>query len=51
VGPRLGFGLQLELSPIAGVFVSTGLQLQGGAALRFAAELMLGLQLRTYLLE
>lgn len=51
VGPRLGFGVQYELSPIAGVYAGLAGQVGLGGTLRFDLELCLGLQLRTYLLE
>ncbi|MBI3183900.1 MAG: hypothetical protein HYZ28_17320 [Myxococcales bacterium] len=50
-GPRVGFGLQYELSPLAGIFTGLAAQLGFGGALRFDAELIVGLQFRSYLLE
>lgn len=51
VGPRVGFGTQLELSEVAGLFLGVAAQFGFGRAIRFDAELVLGLQLRSYLLE
>ncbi|MHB8873380.1 MAG: hypothetical protein ACYC8T_06805 [Myxococcaceae bacterium] len=51
VGPRVGFGVQYELSPIVGVYAGLAAQVGLGQALRFDGELCLGLQLRSYLLE
>lgn len=51
VGPRVGFGLQYELSPVIGLFGGVGLQLGFGEELRFLAGFNLGLQFRTYWLE
>lgn len=51
LGPRVGFGAQLELSPLVGLYAGLAAQLGFGAVLRFDAELVLGLQLRSYLLE
>lgn len=51
VGPRVGFGLQYELSPLVGLFAGLAAQLGFGAAFRFDVELIGGLQLRSYLLE
>lgn len=50
-GPRVGFGVQYELSPVVGVFAGAALQFGLGQAIRFDAELVSGLQLRTYVLE
>lgn len=51
VGPRAGLGVQYELSPTVGTFALLAADLGYGAALRFTAEVSVGLQLRTYLLE
>jgi hypothetical protein len=51
VGPRVGFGLQYELSPVVGLYGGVGLQLGFGQEIRFLAGLNLGLQFRTYWLE
>src|SRR6185436_15429633 len=57
-GPRVALGLQHELNSLAGVFATIGAQLGFGWApersamvLVFRAELMLGFQLRSFLLE
>jgi len=50
-GPRVGVGVQYELSSIAGIFATLGAQLGFGWALVFRAELMIGFQLRSFLLE
>lgn len=52
IGPRVAFGVQYELSEVIGVFAVAGVQL--GVAprgIRFGAEVLIGLQFRTYLLE
>lgn len=51
VGPRIGFGGQYEISQVAGIYAALGAQLGFGTTLRFGVELVLGLQLRSYLLE
>jgi hypothetical protein len=50
-GPRFGFGVQYELSGVAGVFATLAAQLGFGSGLVFRAELMIGVQLRSFLLE
>ena len=50
-GPRLGGGVQYELSSLAGLYAGFALQLGFGQGLLFSAELTAGLQLRSYLLE
>lgn len=51
LGLRLGLGVQYEVLPVMGVFAVAGLQGGGGAGLRLSFELLLGVQLRTYLFE
>lgn len=51
IGPRVGFGIQYELSPVIGVFGLIAAQFGGGTSLRFGAEGMIGVQFRTYVLE
>jgi len=51
IGPRVAFGVQYELSPVIGVYALIGAQFGGGAALRFGAEMMIGVQFRSYLFE
>jgi len=51
VGPRMGVGLQWELTPVIGVYSAFGLQLGFANGLRIGAELLAGLQFRSYLLE
>jgi hypothetical protein len=51
VGPRLGFGVQYEFSPLVGAYAGIGGQVALGQTLRFDFELCLGLQVRTYILE
>lgn len=51
VGPRIGFGAQYELSSIVGLYLGAGAQLAFGTGLRFSADLVAGLQFRSYLLE
>lgn len=50
-GPRIGFGLQYELSPVLGAYAGLVGELGFGAGLRFSAQLVAGVQLRSYLLE
>lgn len=50
-GPRVGIGIQYEITSIWGVFVATGVQIGVGAGLRFSFDAMAGMQIRTYLLE
>lgn len=50
-GPRLGIGLQYELSSLAGIFATLGAFIGFGSVLMWRAELMLGVQLRSFLLE
>jgi hypothetical protein len=51
IGPRVGAGVQFELSPIAGLFVGGAVNLGFGNGLLLSGELIAGLQLRSYLLE
>lgn len=51
IGPRVGIGLQLDFLPVAGAFAVLGAQIGFGDGIRYGAELMLGFQLRTYVLE
>lgn len=50
-GPRIGGGVQYELSSLLGVYAGFALQLGFGTGLLFSAELIAGIQLRSYLLE
>jgi hypothetical protein len=49
LGLRLGLGVQFEVLPVLGVFAVAGVQGGGGAGLRLAGELLLGVQVRSYL--
>jgi hypothetical protein len=51
LGPRIGFGVQYELSPLFGVYAGLAAQIGFGQAIRFDGELIGGIQLRSYLLE
>ena len=56
VGPRIAIGLMHELSSVAGVFATLGTQLGLGSngvglTIAFRAELAIGVQLRSFLLE
>ncbi len=51
LGPRIGFGVQYELTSILGVFASAAAQLGYGNAFRIDVDALIGLQLRSYLLE
>lgn len=48
---RAGAGAQVELSPVAGLFLAAGGEVGGGNGFHFAADLTLGIELRTYLFE
>ncbi len=50
-GPRFGLGVQYELSSLAGVFTSLGATIGFGTLLMWRAELLVGVQLRSFLLE
>ncbi len=50
-GPRIGAGLQVELTSVVGLYVGAAGQAGFGGGLRFSGELCAGLQLRSYLLE
>jgi hypothetical protein len=50
-GPRLGVGVQYELAPVAGVFLAGGAEVGGGNGFHYGADIALGFELRTYLLE
>jgi hypothetical protein len=50
-GPRIGGGVQYELSSLIGVYAGFALQLGFGTGILFSAELITGVQLRSYLLE
>lgn len=52
IGPRIAFGVQYEFTSIIGAFASAGMQFGvGPAGIRLGFEAMIGLQLRSYLLE
>jgi hypothetical protein len=51
VGPRMGIGVQWELTQVIGVYTAFGLQLGFGSGLRIGGELLVGVQFRSYLLE
>ncbi len=52
IGPRFAFGVQYELLDVIGAFASAGVQFGvGPTGARFAGELTVGLQFRTYLFE
>jgi hypothetical protein len=48
---RVGAGVIWDFSPIAGVFAAAGVEVGGGNGFHFAADLVGGIELRTYLLE
>ncbi|MBX5480364.1 MAG: hypothetical protein IRZ16_00745 [Myxococcaceae bacterium] len=50
-GARVGMGVQYELSPLIGTYTGLASQIGFGNGLRFDAELLVGIQLRSYLLE
>lgn len=51
IGPQLAVGLQYELLPVVGVYTSVGTHFGLGSGARFLAEVSVGFQFRTYLLE
>ncbi len=51
LGARVGFGVQYDFADIAGVYAAVAAQLGGLLHLRFSAEVVVGLQFRTYLFE
>ena len=51
VGPRVGVGVQLDFLPIIGTYAVLGGQIGFGDGLRYGAELTIGFQFRSYLLE
>lgn len=51
VGPEIGFGVQYELSSVVGIFSTVRAKFGFGQGLRLGAELLVGLQVRTYVLE
>ncbi len=50
-GARVAFGVQYDVSPIAGLYALAGAQLGLGAALRLSFEVMVGVQFRTYVFD
>ncbi|MBE2254252.1 MAG: hypothetical protein IAE78_32280 [Myxococcus sp.] len=51
-GPRVAFGVQYELLEVMGAFACAGVQFGvGPSGVRIGFEVMVGLQLRSYLLE
>ncbi len=51
IGPRVAVGVQFDFLPVAGAFLSLEGQIGFGDGLRYGAALLLGFQLRSYLLE
>ncbi len=51
IGPRIGFGLQYELAQVVGINVSAGAQGAFGTSLRYSFDLLVGIQLRSYLFD
>jgi hypothetical protein len=52
LGPRVGLGVQYELTPVLGLYAGLGGQIGVGPQLaRFSGELLVGFQGRSYLLE
>lgn len=51
VGPRAGVGVQYELASTVGIYSGVAVQLGFGNGIRFNAEAVIGLHLRSYLLE
>jgi len=50
-GPRLGLGVQYEWTSIFGTYLGINGEIGVGQVLRFSAQIALGIQLRSYLLE
>jgi len=50
-GPRLGAGVQYELSPVVGAFCGAAIQAGLGPSLLITGDLSCGIQLRTYVLQ
>jgi hypothetical protein len=50
-GPRVGFGAQVELGALVGIYAGVAGQLAAGDGLRASVEAVLGFQVRSYLLE
>lgn len=51
IGPRAALGVQFDLTSVAGLFMTAAAQLGFGSALRFDAELLAGVQLRTFIFD
>ena len=51
LGPRLGLGVQYELTPIFGAFAGLAGEIGVGGELRFSAQAVIGFQARSYLFE
>lgn len=51
IGPRLGVGAMYDFLPTMGVYALIGAQIGFGNGARYGAELLLGIQFRSYLLE
>jgi hypothetical protein len=50
-GPRMGLGVQYEVSSLIGVYCALAAHVGAGQGIRFGGELTVGVQLRSYLLE
>ncbi|HET9157089.1 MAG TPA: hypothetical protein VFN91_10515 [Myxococcaceae bacterium] len=50
-GPRLGLGIQYELSPVFGLYLGGAAEVTAGQGIRIAAAFLGGIQLRTYIFE
>lgn len=50
-GPRMGIGVQYELGSLVGIYSALAAHVGAGQGIRFGAELTIGVQLRSYLLE
>lgn len=51
VGPRVAFGLQYDFTSLVGAYAGVGAQAGFGQGVRIEGELVLGVQLRSYLLD
>lgn len=51
LGPRIGFGVQFDPHPLFGVFAMLAAHVGAGNGIRFGGEALIGIQLRSYLLE
>ncbi|MGO8969202.1 MAG: hypothetical protein ACLQDQ_06490 [Myxococcaceae bacterium] len=51
IGPRLGFGVQLDFSQVAGAFLQVAAEVTAGQGIRYGVSALGGFQFRTYIFE